>query len=338
MGTRYQQLSLEERCRLAGLHEDGHSIRKIAAIMDRAASTVSRELKRNRDAKGRGYRPVHAQERAWARRWRGSRMARQPEVGQAHLTKLAMGWSPEQVAGRLALEEPSMAMSAESIYRFIDAQIRRTNDYSWRHFLPRAKSSRGWRKRKATSPVEYIKNRVSIAKRPSFIAKRKQPGHWEADLVLFSNKRHNILVAQERSSRFILLAKQQDKKASSTAKSLKRWFSAMPQGLRHTLTQDNGVEFAHHYKLNAKLGIRTFFCDPHSPWQKGGIENVNARLRRYLPLKTDPQSLSHARVKDIANRLNNTPRKCLGFKTPAEVLSQHLLHFKCESTFRLSPE
>lgn len=338
MGTQYQQLSLEERCKLARLHEDGHSIRKIAANMDRAASTISRELKRNRDARKTGYRPVHAQERAWARRWRGSRMARQPEVRHAHLTKLAMGWSPEQVAGRLALEEPSMAMSAESIYRFIYAQIRRTNDYSWRFYLPRAKSKRGYRKPKGTSSALHIKNRVSIAKRPSFIARRKQPGHWETDLLMFGNKRDNILATQERCSRFILLAKQKDKKASRTAKTLQRWFAAMPEGLRRTLTQDNGVEFAHHYKLNEPLGIKTFFCDPHSPWQKGGIENINARLRRYLPLKTDLQNLTHAHVQDIANRLNNTPRKCLGFKTPAEVFSKHLLHFKCESTFRLSPE
>lgn len=337
MGIRYQQLSLEERFKLARLHEDGHSLRKIAASMDRAASTISRELKRNRDAGKTGYRPVHAGERAWARRWRGSRMARQPDVRQAHLTKLAMGWSPEQVAGRLALDQPSMAMSPESIYRFIYAQIRRTNDYSWRFYLPRAKSKRGYRKSKATSSVQHIKDRVGIGKRAPFIAKRKQPGHWETDLMLFSNKRDNILVAQERRSRFILLAKQPDRKAPRILKNLQRWFAAMPKGLRRTLTQDNGVEFAHHYKLNGPLDIKTFFCDPHSPWQKGGIENINGRLRRYLPLKTDFQSLTQTKLRGIANRLNSTPRKCLGFKTPAELFSNQLLHFKCESTSRLSP-
>ena len=156
--------------------------------------------------------------------------------------------------------------------------------------------------------------------------------------MLFSNKKANLLVAQERQSRFIFAAKQPDKKAARIAAKLNCWFAGLPPPLRRTLTQDNGTEFALHYRLNEKLDIKTFFCDPHSPWQKGGVENANSRLRRFIPRKLNPDTLSHKAVQNIVSRCNHTPRKCLDFQTPAEVFLKQLLHFKCESTFRLSPE
>ena len=115
------------------------------------------------------------------------------------------------------------------------------------------------------------------------------------------------------------------------------WFRTLPAELRRSLTQDNGPEFFLHHQLNP-IGVDTYFCHPHSPWQKGGIENTNGRLRRYIPRGTDPKSFSDADLQLLAHRLNDTPRKCLGFKTPAEALSNQLLHLKCESTFRPSPE
>src|ERR1700691_2731060 len=183
MGTSYDQLSLEERCTIARLQGEGQSIRTIAANMDRTASTIARELKRN-SGKQAGYKPAYAHEQAWARRWRGSRLVRQPALQQAVLSRLAMGWSPEQVAGRLAQERGSTVISYESIYRFIYAQIRRTNNFDWRRYLPRAKFKRGYRGHKGGSPVDHIKDRVPIAKRPSYIDKRRQPGHWETDYLL----------------------------------------------------------------------------------------------------------------------------------------------------------
>lgn len=335
MGSFYEQLSLEERCAIASLRIDGHSIRQIAARLDRSASTISRELRRNTGTEV-GYKPAYADEQAWARRWRGSRMARQPALSTLVLDRLAMGWSPEQVAGRLALEQSSMRISHESIYRFIDAQIRRTNDYAWRHYLPRKKSKRGWRRR-SNQPIQHIKDRVSIDHRPLHINARRQPGHWEADLVHPRKSGAAILVAQERTTRYTLLAKQPGKHAQPVLDQLQRWFTTLPAGLRRSLTQDNGPEFCLHHQLNP-LGIKTWFCHPHSPWQKGGVENMNGRIRRYIPRGTDPQSFSDADLQNLAHRLNHTPRKCLGFKTPAELFDNQLLHFKCESTFRRLPE
>lgn len=311
------------------MRESGKTIRQIAASMDRAASSISREVRRNG---GRSYKPVYADEQAWSRRWRGSRLMREPELQRQVLAGLSIGWSLEQVSGRMALGEGKRPISAESIYRFIYAQIARTKDYSWRHYLPRGKSKRGWHS-KRSGPMDHIKNRVSIRKRPAYIRKRCQPGHWESDLLMLSDKKSNVLVVQERRSRFIYLAKQDSKEAAVTAAHLKTWFSCLPAALRRSLTHDNGPEFSSHYLLHSE-GVDTYFCDPRSPWQKGGIENMNGRLRRYIPLRTNPQSLTDEDLGELAERMNNTPRKCLGFRTPAEVFYSlaNPLHFKCEFT------
>jgi transposase, IS30 family len=331
MGKKYKQFSLEERCEIARLRADGQSIRQIAAALGRAASSISREVRRNGGSTV-GYKPVHADELRWARRWRGSRLARQPDLYQLVMNKLVMGWSPEQISGRLALEHSAISISHESIYRFIYAQIARTQDYRWRHYLPRAKSKRG-RSRRSFKSMDHIKDRVSLDKRPSYINKRRQPGHWETDLIMLSDKKHNLLVAQERCSRYTLIAKQNDKCAQPTVDRLKAWLAPLPAPLRRTLTQDNGPEFFEHHQLNP-LGIKTYFCKPRSPWQKGGIENMNGRIRRYIPLKTKPDSFTNDDVQRLASRLNATPRKCLGFKTPSEVFLKQFqpLHLECEST------
>jgi IS30 family transposase len=337
MGTRYKHLSLEERYTIARLYTDGQSIRKIAAGLDRTASSVSREINRNAGVKV-GYKPVYADDRAWARRWRGSKLVRQPDLRRYVLDRLAMGWSPEQVAGRLTLENSILRISHESIYRFIYSQLARTKDYTWRHYLPRAKSKRGWG-RQPILPARHIKYRVSITDRPTDVDDRTKIGHWETDLLHPRKSGAAVLVAIERSSRYVLLAKQAGKQATPIADQLISWFDPMPDSARQSLTQDNGPEFAQHYRLNT-FGIKTYFCHPHHPWQKGSVENMNGRIRRYIPLGTDPNSFSNANLQSLAQHLNNTPRKCLGFKTPSEVFLPQIkpLRFKCESTFRPPPE
>jgi len=321
MSQDYTHLELEDRCSIARLHEGGQSIRQIAAALDRSPSTISRELKRNRGAKV-GYKPGYAQEQARARRWTGARLERDDALRTLVLSCLDSGWSPEQVAGRLRQQKAATTISHESIYRFIYAQIRRTQNYAWRHYLPRAKFKRGYRGRKGGSPVQHIKDRVSIAERPLYIDARRQPGHWEADYLLFSRYGQSVLVAQERTSRYVLLAKPPSRKAEPTEAQLRNWLSRLPPELRRSLTQDNGTEFADHHKLRDAIGIKTYFCNPHSPWQKGGVENSIGRLRRWLPRKTDLNLLTANDLRRYVQRLNNTPRKCLDFKTPAEAFSK----------------
>jgi IS30 family transposase len=336
MGERYEQLSLEERCTIARLHEGGQSIRQIAATLDRSPSSVSRELKRNSGTQI-GYKPVYAQEQAGARRWHGSRLERDDALRDLVLDRLARGWSPEQICGWLARHKAGPTVSHETIYRFIYAQLRRTNDSAWRRYLPRAKFKRGWRGRRGGSPASFIKQRVSIAKRPRSVRYRRSPGHWEADLMLFKAYDQAILVAHERKTRLLILARQPSRAAKPTQQQLHDWLQLLPANLRRTITFDNGTEFAHHYRLTQQLGIQTFFCDPHSPWQKGGIENAIGRMRRPLPRKTDLATIDDETLNACVAAYNNTPRKCLGFKSPAELFIK-LLHFECESTFRRSTE
>jgi len=329
MEQRYKQLSLEERYKIAHLHEDGQSIRQIAAALARTPSTVAREIKRNRKTKG--YDPGYAQLQTAGRRWQGSKLERYDELRSVVLERLTLGWSPQQIAGRLAYEKGYRVISHESIYRFIYAQIRRSQDYTWRNYLPRARSKRGWRGRKGGSPVRFIKDRVSISQRPIHIASRKEPGHWEADLMLFSQYGQAILAVHERHSRLLLLFKQNGKKAMSVLNQLKILFAALPPQLAKSVTFDNGTEFAEHHRLH-KLGIKTYFCDVRSPWQKGGIENAIGRTRKPLPRKTNLDNITMTDINNFSAMYNHTPRKCLDFKSPAEIFSKQLLHFKCEST------
>jgi len=335
MGQEYKQLSLEERCTLSRLSQAGKTIRQIAAALDRAPSTIMRELHRNRGAQV-GYQPAYANQQARSRRWKGSRLLRDADLQAKVLNRLSQGWSPAQVAGRLKKDNKCQVISYESIYRFIDAQIRRTNDFSWRHYLPRGKSKRGWRGRKGGSPVDHIEGRVSIERRPAYIDKRRQPGHWEGDLMLFAKYGQALLIAHERHSRLLFVSRQPSKAAKPVVRKLTQLFRSLPAQLRRTITFDNGTEFAYHHRLH-KLSMRTYFCDAHAPWQKGGIENSIGRMRRGLPRKTDLATLSERRLLSLFRSYNHTPRKCLNFKTPAEVFTRDLLHFKCESTCRLAP-
>jgi transposase, IS30 family len=336
MGELYEHLSFKERCTIARLREAGQSIRQIAAALDRPPSTVSRELKRNTGRRV-GYQPLYAQQQTGARRWSGSRLERDDLLRDTVLNRLKAGWSPEQVAGRFAREAGRHVISHETIYRFIYAQIRRTNDSKWRLYLPRAKTRRGWRGRKGGSPASFIQQRRPIAERPAEADNRETAGHWEADFMLFATYGQNLLIAHERASRVTLFARTASRKAPVTAKTLVGLLAPMPQSVKASITFDNGTEFAQHYRLHQELGVETFFCDTHSPWQKGGVENAIGRLRRYLPRTTDLDRLTRTELDTLARAYNHTPRKCLDFQTPAEALSTHLLHFECESASRLSP-
>ena len=336
MGEHYQQLTIEERCEMARLHAQDLSIRQIATSLDRSPSTVSRELNRN-GSRTQGYQPVYAQQQARARRWSGSRLERDSALRHQVLSCLQLGWSPEQVAGRLAQQAGHRVISHETIYRFIHDQIARKKDYSWRHFLPKGKSKRGWRGRKGGSSSSFIHLRQPLSHRPVEALDRSVPGHWEADLMLFGNRGHSLLAIYERHSRLLLAVPLFHKAATTVAASLTQLLAPFPPQWRRTISFDNGTEFAHHYQLHA-LGLQTFFCDTHSPWQKGGVENSIGRLRRFLPRKTSLDLLPAHRLFHILQAYNNTPRKCLGYNTPAEVFLNQLLHFKCESTFLPSQE
>jgi transposase, IS30 family len=322
MGQCYGQLSLQERVEIYHLHAGGRSQNQIASVLDRAPSTISRELRRNsRPTKvwPGGYEPVRAQQLAERRRqWDGRfKLARQTDLRNSVGTSLAMGHSPEQIAGRLARQHGRVIISHESIYRFI--YHRAAQKDSWYRLLPRHKRARGRQRRISAS---FIKQRRSITERPAEAQGREVAGHWEADFMLFARCGQGLLVLHERQTRFSMVRQPVDRKAVRTARTIARQLDKLPQAMRKTISFDNGNEFAEHYRLHKTLSIQTFFCDPHSPWQKGGVENSIGRLRRSLPRKTDLNLITAATLQRHVQRLNDTPRKCLDFQTPAEAFSK----------------
>ena len=197
--------------------------------------TIARELKRNTGAKI-GYQPAYAQAQAGARRWTGARLERDDALREIILDRLALGWSPEQVAGRLAQEEGRKVISHETIYRFVYTQLKRTNDRRWRFYLPRAKYKRGWRTK---GGWPRYPDRPSIHDRPHSIATRKQPGHWEADAMIFSAPGQAILIAHERHSRVTIAMRQTSLKADPVADALVGILRTIPNSLRRSITFDN---------------------------------------------------------------------------------------------------
>ena len=306
------------------------------------SSTLSRELKRNSTPTKvwpGGYDPARAQQLAERRRHWDNRfkLTRDAHLQSYVHTRLWQGWSPEQIAGNLAREYGHCVISHEAIYRFIYHRSAQ-KDY-WHRLLPRRKSRRGRLGQRGGSPVNHMKNRVSIQARPPAIQSRRTPGHWEADLMLFRRYGQALLFTHERTSRLLFASHPPNKQAAPVARHLLRQFHSLPASLRQSITFDNGTEFAQHYRRQQQLGMATYFCDPHAPWQKGGIENAIGRMRRRLPRMTDLAQLTSAQLNQLVAAYNHTPRKCLGFQTPAAVFCNHLkpLHFKRECTYRLAP-
>ncbi len=309
-------------------------MRSIAARLDRSASTISRELRRNaRTTKqwsgpydGERAHGLTARRRRWNARFK---LARQPDLAADVRQRLAMGQSPEQIAGRLAREQGRTIISHESIYRFIYHRADQP-DPSWYRLLPRRKSRRGRLAGPGGSLSKLIKQRVSITERPPEVAERQVAGHWEADLMLFGKRNRALLVLHERLCRYTVLVKIPDKTADTVGQKLVAFFASLPEALRASVTFDNGGEFARHHRLGEELAIPTYFCDPHKPWQKGGIENAIGRMRRYLPSTTDLEALPTDGIDIVMRRYNDTPRKILGYTTPAEL-------FKDFTTVALQP-
>jgi transposase, IS30 family len=352
MGTSYTQLSVDERIELARLRTDGYTLEAIGLCLNRHASTISRELKRNSKPTKQyagGYAPVRAHELSERRRrWNARfKLVREPALRTYVGEGLAMGCSPEQISGRLArdnrtrtcaVELQGLSISHESIYRFIYYRSAQ-KDY-WHRLLPRAKSRRGRFKHNRIGPSERIPGRVSINEREAKANTRQTFGHWEGDLMLFSTYGQAVLVAHERTSRVCFYRKQPNKQALNVFHALHQLFMPLPPAARRSITFDNGTEFSLHQRLNQELNMATYFCDKYSPWQKGGVENAIGRARRDIPRKIDLAGLNQSDLDRIAQKHNHTPRKCLNYQTPAEAFLQHLntLHFNCESTFPLSRE
>ena len=309
-------LTLEERERLAAFKAEGLSLRAIAARLGRAASTVSRELRRNALPRG-GYLPVHAEGCYLERRQRPAILERDERLGRFVRERLLEGWTPEQIAGWLKRGEERQlrAVSLETIYAFIYRAGQKAEKL-WR-LLPRGRARRG--RRRARQPRGTIAERASIHDRPESVEHRREPGHWEGDLLICRRTRP-VLVLKERKTRFVLAARLAGKSAAGTVAVMMAVFRRLDPRLRSSITLDNDTAFARHGLLASACAMTTWFCDAYASWQKGAVENANGRLRRDLPRDLDLDALGDAELQEIVLTHNLTPRKCLGFLTPLQAL------------------
>jgi IS30 family transposase len=319
-----QALTVGEREEISRGLATGVSFRQIGARLGRPTSTVSREV--GRHGGRRWYRAAVADADAWDRALRPQlcRLAQHPRLRAQVAEKLDADWSPQQISGwlkRTHPKDPDMQVSHETIYLSLFVQSRGVLKKALIRHLRRRKTMR--RSQHATTAGQtrgQIIDAVSIRERPACIEDRAIPGHWEGDLLAGKSNSH-IATLVERQSRFVMLVRLPGKDTSNVVRALTRRVRALPQGLMSSLTWDRGMELAAHKSFSVATKVRVYFCDPHSPWQRGSNENTNGLLRQYFPDGTDLSTYTQANLNAVARRLNMRPRKTLGYNTPADRLA-----------------
>ena len=296
------------------------SMREIASQLGRSPSTVSREIQRNGGYAS--YRASAADEAAWQRALRPKicKLAGQPRVVRVITKKLQCEWSPQQIAGWLKRQRPNderYHVSHETIYKSLFIQARGVLK---KELLACLRTQRVTRRPKKVSlkgkGLGKIADAVSISERPASVEDRAVPGHWEGDLIAGPNYTY-IATLVERQTRYVMLAKVENKNTDTVIKALIKQARELPNGLYKSLTWDRGSELCGHKKFTLATDIQVYFCDPRSPWQRGSNENTNRLLRQYFPKGTDLSVHSQDELNRVARRLNERPRKTLDYETPA---------------------
>src|SRR5580704_8632361 len=318
-------LTLAEREDISRGIASGSSIREIARHVNRAASTVSREVVRHG---GRpAYRAHDADCQAWVSALRPKRclLATNRKLRDTVASKLILEWSPEQISGWLKTEYPNderMRVSHETIYRSLFIQARGVlKKELMGHLRTRRRMRRSQHSRIYKDSRGRIIDAISIRERPAEVEDRAVPGHWEGDL-LTGGKNSHIATLVERQSRFVMLVKVPGKDTDSVVGALVRQVKHLPAGLMSSLTWDRGTELADHKRFSVATDVSVYFCDPQSPWQRGSNENTNGLLRQYFPKGANLSGYSQKDLDAVARQLNTRPRKTLGFTTPAAKLAQ----------------
>lgn len=308
----YKHLSQAERYQIHALMKAGHDQSQIAKLLDRHKSTISRELSRNTGS--RGYRPKQACEMS-ADRAQHSRNAPtvEPWVREAACALLCIQWSPEQIASQLPI-------SHETVYQYVYAD-KAQGGTLWKHL----RCQKQKRKRYASGRDRrgQIPNRRPLSERPLHIEARRQVGHWECDTVIGASHKGAVVTLVERKSGYAVMAKVEKKTSELVSSAIVDKLQPLAARVK-TLTFDNGKEFAGHAHIDQQLQSTAYFARPFASWERGSNENLNGLLRQYVPKKRAMSTVSDEEIRMIQNRLNNRPRKRLGFKTPAEVFHQSL--------------
>ena len=330
MPRSFTQLSMDERRIVSQMLQAKARLAQIASILGRHRSTVHREIKRNwwhdkEVPQADGYWHVTAQTLYEQRRRSYRKLHQHPQLCHVVIDRLKAGWSPEQIAGRLKREPHSThRLCHETIYRYVYSEDGQSQALA-RHLPERRRKRKPRYARRPRSPV--FPDFMAIRHRPEQINDRGQFGHWEGDLMIFRKEygHANIATLVERKSRYTVLFRNNDRQSKPIMGRLINELSTLPYSARQSITFDRGFEFVSWRDLEAGMGMKAWFCDPQAPWQKGSVENMNKRVRRYLPRDTDLLSLPHQFVRSICERLNATPRKCLDYRTPTEVFREQLV-------------
>jgi transposase, IS30 family len=308
----YKHLSQAERYQIHALMKAGHDQSQIAKLLDRHKSTISRELSHNTGS--RGYRPKQACEMS-ADRAQNSRNSPsvEPWVHEAACALVCIQWSPEEIASQLPI-------SHETVYQHVYAD-KAQGGTLWKNL----RCQKQKRKRYASGRDRrgQIPNRRPLSERPLHIEARRQVGHWECDTVIGASHKGAVVTMVERKSGYAVMAKVEKKTSELVSSAIMDKLQPLAARVK-TLTFDNGKEFAGHAQIDQQLQSTAYFARPFASWERGSNENLNGLLRQYVPKKRAMSTVTDEEIRMIQNRLNNRPRKRLGFKTPAEVFHQSL--------------
>ncbi len=314
---RYQQLAYEQRCQIYALKKRGDSQREIAKSIGVSQSTVNRELTRNAGA--RGYRYKQAQEKATQRRKEANTATKMtPSMIDTIESKLRLEWSPEQISGWL--EGRQEFISHESIYLHVWADKRSGGDL-YTHL--RRQGKKYDKRRNGKSTRGQIKNRVSIDDRPAIVDEKSRVGDWEIDTMIGKGHSGGLVTIVERATKYTVSQPVDVKTAAAVTKATIALLKPMQDAVL-TITADNGKEFAYHEEISKALNADVYFAHPYSSWERGLNENTNGLLRQYFPKKTDFKRVTQREVKRAVDKLNTRPRKLLGFKTPSDLMAEHM--------------
>lgn len=328
---KYNHLTIEEREKIHLALWDKRSIRDIARQLNRSPSSISREVKKNFPQEHRRYTPRLANERAQTIRHQRNKKPRLKNdfTRQYVEGKLKLLWSPEQIAGRLKLNHPRHYVSHEAIYQYIYAQWHRQG-YGSLIGQNLIKYLRRRHKRRHRKYILFkqekgsIKGRVGIERRPKYIEKRIQSGHWEGDSMESKQSPVRLSTLVERKLGVVMITRLPNSTKDETAKAVALRLGILPPDLRRTLTLDNGHENAGHHEITEILGTKCYFARPYHSWERGSNENTNGLIRQYLPKGTNFATVPDKEIVAIENALNSRPRKRLGYKTPLEALNEVL--------------
>lgn len=308
----YAQLTREQRYQIEALLKTGHNQRRIAHVLSVHKSTISRELGRNRGL--RGYRPKQAHEKAMTRRLNKAQPRIDASTWDLVETLIRQDWSPEQIAGRLRREQ-GRTVSHEWIYLYIYKDKRRGGDL---HTHLRCQKKRRKRYGHGTDRRGRIPGRVGIEQRPALVDRKTRVGDWEGDTIIGKGHRGVVSTLVERKTHYTVLAASKTRQAGPVRQSIER--ALIPHRNRvHTITCDNGLEFAQHQGMAQTLKAKIYFARPYASWQRGLNENTNGLIRQYLPKSRLLNNVTQKELECIMEKLNHRPRKSLGFKTPHEL-------------------